>query len=72
MITIEIPRVPASPNLLRSKHWRVRLRETKLWREEIGYAVMQIKPSPHAIAKAKVAIDRRSKGIMAPTTSTVA
>jgi Holliday junction resolvase RusA-like endonuclease len=64
VITLEIPRVPSSPNMLRSKHWRVRYRETKLWREEIGYAVLQIKPSLAPIPKAKVAIERRSKGIM--------
>ena len=63
---IEIPRVPSSPNYLRGKHWRVRHRETKLWRDEVFYAVKQAALIPAPYPKAKVEIERRSRGVLDP------
>ena len=66
MIVLEIPRVPSSPNYLRGKHLRVRHRETKLWRDEVFYAVKQASLIPAPYLRAKVAIERRSKGVLDP------
>jgi len=63
MITLEIPRIPISPNYIRGKHWRVRHRESKLWNEEVYYAVHQARVHRDApYQKAKVVIERRSRG----------
>lgn len=56
---IEIPRVPSSPNYLRGKHWRVRHQESKVWNQEIYFAVRGTRP-PTPYVKAKVTIDRRA------------
>lgn len=66
MITLEIPRVPESPNDLRRFHWRHRHRHDKLWKDEVWYAVLRIKPPDVPLARAKVTIDRRSRGEMDP------
>jgi hypothetical protein len=58
-IIVEIPRVPSSPNYLRGKHWRVRHRETQIWKEEVYFAVRGMRPEK-PYPKAKVTIDRRS------------
>ncbi len=67
MITLEIPRVPVSPNYLRGKHWRYRHKNSTVWNQEIYYAVHQARvhrdpPYEHA----KVTIHRRSKGELDP------
>jgi len=60
---LEIPRVPASPNYLRGKHWRVRWREYRLWNEEVGIAILQTRDKPSApYERAQVTIHRRSRG----------
>lgn len=56
---IEIPRVPRSPNYLNGHHWRIRHAESKLWREEIYFAVRGTRP-PTPYVKARVTIDRRA------------
>lgn len=59
---LEIPRVPSSPNYLRGKHWRVRWRESKLWNEEVGLAILQAKHREPPYQRAQVTINRRSRG----------
>lgn len=44
MITLEIPRVPCSPNDLLGYHWRHRQRNSKLWQQEINCALVGRKP----------------------------
>ena len=66
MITLEIPRIPESPNDLRRFHWRHRYRHDQLWKDEVRYAVLQSKPLNIPFAKAKVSIDRRSRGRLDP------
>ena len=66
MITLEIPRIPESPNDLRRFHWRHRHRHDKLWKDEVWYAVLQAKPFHAPLAKVKVSIDRRSRGRLDP------
>lgn len=65
-IILEIPRVPSSPNYLRGKHWRVRWRETKLWNEEVGLAILQARHQDPPYPLAQVTIDRRSRGELDP------
>lgn len=66
MITLEIPRIPESPNDLRRFHWRHRYRHDQLWKDEVRYAVLQSKPLNIPFAKAKISIDRRSRGRLDP------
>lgn len=61
MITLEIPRIPESPNNFLGFHWRHRDRNSKLWQMEIHYALMGRRP-PQPYERAKVHIDRRSRG----------
>lgn len=67
MITLEIPRVPVSPNYLRGKHWRHRHRNSKVWNQEIYYAVHQARVHRDApYERARVTIDRRGRGELDP------
>lgn len=65
MITLEIPRIPASPNEMRRFHWRHRYRHDQIWKQEIGYAVVSKRPAV-PFPRAKVTIDRRSRGSLDP------
>lgn len=65
MITLEIPRIPESPNNFLGFHWRHRQRNSDLWQKEIHYALLAVGESPHhrqPFERAKVHIDRRSRG----------
>lgn len=67
MITLEIPRVPPSPNNLLGSHWRYRAKNSELWRTEIAVAVHQAGgPPAKPYPRAKVTIDRRSRGELDP------
>jgi Holliday junction resolvase RusA-like endonuclease len=66
MLTLEIPRIPESPNDLRRFHWRHRHRHDKLWKDEIRYAVLQSRPRDIPFARARVSIERRSVGRLDP------
>ena len=63
---LEIPRVPSSPNYLRGKHWRVRLRESRLWNEEVGLAILTQKHRDQPYQCARVTINRQSRGELDP------
>jgi len=63
---LEIPRVPSSPNYLRGKHWRVRWRESKLWNEEVGLAILTQKHRDQPYQCAQVTINRQSRGELDP------
>ena len=63
---IEVPRIPESPNELRRFHWRHRYRHDRLWKDEVWYAVLQIKLVGAPFPKAKIMIDRRSRGKLDP------
>src|SRR5271170_3164699 len=67
VITLDIPRVPASLNETMRSHWRHRLREGKLWQREVWFALLQAGHS-HLVpyARAKVTINRRSRGQLDP------
>lgn len=61
MITLEIPRVPPSPNYLLGKHWRHRHRNSQVWRQEVWVALHQAGYSQRTpYPKARVSIDRRA------------
>ena len=62
---LEIPRIPESPNEVRRFHWRYRYRHDSLWRE-IWYAVRAAGPLPEPYTKARVQIERRSRGRLDP------
>lgn len=59
--------MPASPNYFRGKHWRHRHRDSKMWNQEIYYAVHQARVHHDApYEKVKVVIERRSRGELDP------
>ena len=67
MITLEIPRVPPSPNDLLGYHWRYRTQNSKVWRDEVYYALRAAGSKPRKpFLKARVEIDRRSRGVLDP------
>lgn len=67
MITLEIPRIPPSPNNLLGAHWRHRAKNSELWRQEVWLALYQSKAVPPApYPRAQVSIDRRSRGQLDP------
>jgi len=65
MIVLEIPRVPETPNNFLGFHWRHRQRNSALWQQEISYALVGRRP-PEPYAKARVSIERCSRGEMDP------
>lgn len=66
-LVLEIPRVPMSLNEMLSNGWRHRHRATKVWRQEIALAVYQHADRPkEPFQKARVVIERRSRGRMDP------
>lgn len=68
MMLLEIPRIPPTPNDLLGCHWRHRQRNQKLWRDEVFYAMRAAGYLGERIAwkRAKVTIDRRSRGELDP------
>lgn len=68
MITLDIPRIPASPNQLLGAHWRHRHRNSQTWQDEIWFALHQAGYSTQRTpyARARVTIDRRSRGELDP------
>lgn len=64
---LEIPRVPSSPNYFRGKHWRHRHRDSKMWNDEIYYAVHQARAHRDPpYERAQINIHRRSLGELDP------
>lgn len=65
---LEIPRVPPSPNDLLGYHWRHRQRNQKVWGDEVVIALINGGYVGHRIPyeRAKVIIDRRSRGQLDP------
>lgn len=65
---LEIPRVPCSPNDLLGRHWRYRSKNQNAWRDEVYYALMQSGNARLRVpfAKARVSIERISRGLLDP------
>ena len=63
---LEIPRAPVSPNDLLGYHWRYRMKNTALWRQEIHYALHAQRYNGLPLPKAKISIERRGKGTLDP------
>ena len=68
MITLEIPRIPPSPNTLLGTHWRYRHKNSALWQKEVWYALITAGYSPQRTPypKARVTINRRSRQQLDP------
>jgi Holliday junction resolvase RusA-like endonuclease len=68
VISITIPRVPQSINALMRIHWRYRQKHSKLWNDEVFFALHQagyLQPrTPYA--KAKVTIHRAGRRELDP------
>jgi hypothetical protein len=68
MITLEIPRIPPSPNALLGFHWRHRHRNSAVWQKEIVYALLTsgqpLQRLPYE--RARVTIHRQSRGELDP------
>jgi len=62
MITLDIPRIPVSPNALLGFHWRYRKQNCDLWQKEIWYALISAGYSPQHLPypRAKITICRQS------------
>jgi Holliday junction resolvase RusA-like endonuclease len=67
MIKLEIPRIPHTPNTILRAHWRHQRRNQKLWDQEVWVALAQTGQKPlMPYARARVVIDRRSRGRLDP------
>jgi len=67
MITLEIPRVPASPNNFIGKHWRFRHRNSQVWQQEVNVALLEAGYTKRVpFQKARITIDRRGRRELDP------
>jgi hypothetical protein len=64
---LEIPRIPESPNNFLGFHWRHRQNNSKLWQQEVYFALRKGHLGPALpYPKARVHIERRSRGQLDP------
>jgi len=67
MITLEIPRAPASPNNFLGKHWRFRYRNSQVWQQEVNVALLQAGHTKRVpFQKARITIHRRGRRELDP------